>query len=178
MAPLKTYFTYNLPESIKNSEEALHSERCENCELSGVQNYMSTFLVFVFLLVPVIICFKILSSLWGPSTEPNNIDTTQSHSYGQLEMQVEEQPVAEDASDPTDIAEESDDTASESSGSEDELIDEENLMDMTCQICMVNRKDRILLPCGHLFCSECTIRVKKHCFICRTRVKSVKNCYL
>jgi hypothetical protein len=118
-------------------------------------------------------------TIFCSKNETNNAGTpTQSNSYGQLEMQVQEHPAAENASHPTEIDEESDDAASESGGSEDEFIDEEHLMDMTCQICMVNRKDRILLPCGHLFCSECSVRARKRCFICTTRVKLIKSCYL
>ena len=168
MAPLLKYFIHNQPESVQSTEEAL------NNQLGEAKSFTDFPLIFLFLLI--LIC---IFSMWCSSNDTNNVGTpTPSNVYGQLEMQVGEQPVAENASNPTDTDEEADETASESGGSEDEFIDEEHLMDMTCQICMVNRKDRILLPCGHLFCSECAIRVKRRCFICKSRVKSVKTCYL
>ena len=56
-----------------------------------------------------------------------------------------------------------------------------NQRDITCQICMENACDAILLPCGHTSCNECgeiLKREKKDCHICRGRIRRVQRMFL
>ena len=56
-----------------------------------------------------------------------------------------------------------------------------NQRDITCQICMENACDAILLPCGHTSCHECgeiLKREKKDCHICRGRIRRVQRMFL
>jgi hypothetical protein len=42
--------------------------------------------------------------------------------------------------------------------------------DVTCTICMTNKKTFVLVPCGHMFCPDCVNRVTNKCFICRKTI--------
>ena len=43
-----------------------------------------------------------------------------------------------------------------------------------CRVCMDQKKDTVLFPCGHSLCSKCVCRVRK-CPMCRARIeRSVK----
>ena len=56
-----------------------------------------------------------------------------------------------------------------------------NQRDITCQICLENACDAILLPCGHTSCNECgeiLKREKKDCHICRGRIRRVQRMFL
>ncbi len=44
----------------------------------------------------------------------------------------------------------------------------------TCNVCLTNPKNRVCLPCGHLFCHECCLRVE-NCFLCRQPVLQIFN---
>ena len=39
-----------------------------------------------------------------------------------------------------------------------------------CRVCMVNRKNTVLIPCGHCLCSNCVKRVTK-CPMCRATIR-------
>jgi hypothetical protein len=60
----------------------------------------------------------------------------------------------------------------------DEIIDEEKsyVDNMTCTICMVNKK-QICLDCGHLFCNTCSNNLKGECFICKKPYKNKIKIY-
>jgi hypothetical protein len=48
-----------------------------------------------------------------------------------------------------------------------------------CKICYMNKINITLIPCGHLFCSECDKkRTKKECPICRKEVKDTQAIFL
>lgn len=48
-----------------------------------------------------------------------------------------------------------------------------------CKICYMNKINITLIPCGHLFCSECDKkRTKKECPICRKEVKDSQAIFL
>jgi hypothetical protein len=48
-----------------------------------------------------------------------------------------------------------------------------------CKICYMNKINITLIPCGHLFCSECDKkRTKDECPICREKVKDTQAIFL
>ena len=48
-----------------------------------------------------------------------------------------------------------------------------------CKICYMNKINITLIPCGHLFCSECDKkRTKDECPICRKKVKDTQAIFL
>lgn len=51
--------------------------------------------------------------------------------------------------------------------------------DMICKICMVAKKDTVLLPCGHTgICAGCSKSfIKKTCPFCRKKVRSVTKVF-
>lgn len=48
---------------------------------------------------------------------------------------------------------------------------------LECSICMDNISDNILLPCGHLFCSNCLNQLKE-CPTCRIHILSKRRLYI
>lgn len=45
-----------------------------------------------------------------------------------------------------------------------------------CQICFANKKNMIMVPCGHMICNKC-IPTLNNCFFCRTPVNQVYRVY-
>ena len=48
---------------------------------------------------------------------------------------------------------------------------------LECSICMDNISDNILLPCGHLFCSDC-LNQFTNCPTCRVHILSKRRLYI
>jgi E3 ubiquitin-protein ligase MUL1 len=45
--------------------------------------------------------------------------------------------------------------------------------DQRCVVCLLNPKEVIVLPCGHVcLCEECAIKIKAQCPICRARIET------
>ena len=42
---------------------------------------------------------------------------------------------------------------------------------VTCQICLSNPVQHYLVPCGHVFCKECSDKTQNWCFTCRGQVQ-------
>jgi hypothetical protein len=40
-----------------------------------------------------------------------------------------------------------------------------------CTICTADRVQTALVPCGHTFCAECSVKQRSQCYICRTTIK-------
>ena len=54
--------------------------------------------------------------------------------------------------------------------------EQENLDDLvTCGICMDNRKNRIYVPCGHMFCDVCTVNMLETRTTCPNCEKEIEN---
>ncbi len=49
--------------------------------------------------------------------------------------------------------------------------------DSRCYVCCARQKDRVLFPCGHCFCHECTDRISDTCFTCRAEVIQIIPLY-
>jgi uncharacterized protein YjbI with pentapeptide repeats len=47
-----------------------------------------------------------------------------------------------------------------------------------CQICMENKKNRVIVPCGHTLCAQCEKSIKNKCPFCRTIVDKIITLYL
>ncbi len=47
-----------------------------------------------------------------------------------------------------------------------------------CNVCLINSKDRIFIPCGHTFCCDCANRRENNCFICRQPIRHVYNAFI
>jgi hypothetical protein len=49
---------------------------------------------------------------------------------------------------------------------------------MTCKICLVNKIQLVLLPCGHLCsCRDCAVGIKTECPICKTTIQGYIQVY-
>lgn len=48
----------------------------------------------------------------------------------------------------------------------------------TCNICMNNIVDTVLIPCGHTCCSECIQQLNQHCFVCRSEYNNLKQLFI
>jgi hypothetical protein len=61
----------------------------------------------------------------------------------------------------------------------DEMIDESQsyVDDLTCGICMTNKK-QISLDCGHLFCTSCSKKLVGKCFICKKPYKDLRKIFI
>jgi E3 ubiquitin-protein ligase MUL1 len=66
---------------------------------------------------------------------------------------------------------------SELSERNDEKSQESDTDRFICQICMVNRRNTIFLPCNHILsCNLCAIKMdSKKCPYCNTDVQAVNN---
>ena len=52
--------------------------------------------------------------------------------------------------------------------------------DHTCKICLNNQQNHVIIPCGHLICSDCVKSLDQHqkkCPICRGRFTKHINIY-
>ena len=51
---------------------------------------------------------------------------------------------------------------------------------MECEICRVNQKNRVFIPCGHTVCHDCADRLPRDrsCFNCRVQVTNVIRFFL
>lgn len=61
-----------------------------------------------------------------------------------------------------------------------EKIGEDYINRLTCSICMSNYVNVVLIPCGHLLCSECAIRIQndhKQCPQCRKPIKEINDIF-
>jgi hypothetical protein len=47
-----------------------------------------------------------------------------------------------------------------------------NATPLTCTVCYDKEINQVLIPCGHLFCEDCTARSRTQCPMCRTNVNS------
>lgn len=48
--------------------------------------------------------------------------------------------------------------------------------DVTCTICTMHKKQICCVPCGHMFCGQCSKRLKDECFICKRPInKKIKT---
>jgi len=57
-----------------------------------------------------------------------------------------------------------------------ELQLEQKIEERICTICCITPRDRVLVPCGHCFCSNCTPRFK-NCPNCRMNIKQIQKIY-
>ena len=46
-----------------------------------------------------------------------------------------------------------------------------------CTICMNEEIDVVMVPCGHVFCKECSKKTLTICFLCRTQVLQKQKLY-
>ena len=42
-----------------------------------------------------------------------------------------------------------------------------------CLICFQNERNKVLVPCGHLFCEEYTNKMVDKCFVCKRRIQKI-----
>ena len=67
----------------------------------------------------------------------------------------------------------------------------DRVINADCEICMMGQiRNHVVLPCGHLFCTQCALNIviwhgtnedcpmESKCFMCRTRVASVHRVFL
>ena len=45
--------------------------------------------------------------------------------------------------------------------------------DVTCTICVTNKKQMCCVPCGHMFCGSCADKIKDKCFICKENIDTI-----
>lgn len=58
-----------------------------------------------------------------------------------------------------------------------QVIAEKMYQSMTCVICMEGEKDVALIPCGHRYCSKCSLPLKT-CPECRQKVEAQLKLFL
>ena len=46
-----------------------------------------------------------------------------------------------------------------------------------CPICMQNEASHFTLPCGHVYCEKCALKIKVNCFVCRQNIFKVNPLY-
>ena len=46
-----------------------------------------------------------------------------------------------------------------------------------CPICLKNETTHFTLPCGHVYCEECSKKITVTCFICRGNVYKVNSLF-
>lgn len=57
-------------------------------------------------------------------------------------------------------------------------VAEENMINITCQVCMNHKGEVILHPCGHAaFCIDCFVKLEQKCPICRQNFKGYLKFY-
>lgn len=50
--------------------------------------------------------------------------------------------------------------------------------DINCPICMANKKDHVLIPCGHIFCGICIDQFNHACPLCRQKFTTTIKCFI
>ena len=57
------------------------------------------------------------------------------------------------------------------------VVDPSSSRDLLCKVCLVNEQNVALLPCGHVFCAECTPRFGEFCPLCRASIQEELRIY-
>ena len=56
-------------------------------------------------------------------------------------------------------------------------IENELIGKYECSICLERPKEKLFIPCGHSFCSECAAKYNNICSICRGSIERIQHIY-